>query len=78
MQFSPKDLLVRTRHWNDPTELAMLENLGRTQGGRLWEGRKVPNNDSNSITLIATHVFDTAWTNIGWDVSKPNPQGADA
>ena len=56
----------------------MLKTLVESQGGDFWEGRKVPNNDSNSITPIANGVFDTAWIYYGWDGILAKSQGVDA
>ncbi len=53
-----KDLVgEEIQYWNDPTELAMLKTLVESQGGTLRRSKKVPNNDSNSITPIANGVL---------------------
>lgn len=74
----PKDLVDKTYGtWNDPVELGMLKTLVESQHAQFDKIKKVPNNDSNSITPIENNLFEAAWIYYGWDGILAKSKGID-
>ena len=74
----PKDLVGKTYGtWNDPVELGMLKTLVESQHAQFDKIKKVPNNDSNSITPIENNLFEAAWIYYGWDGILAKSKGID-
>lgn len=65
---APKDMAGKKYGtWNDPIELAMMENLLKKQGADFKSVELVPNTDSNAITAMENGLFDSAWIFHAWD-----------
>ena len=62
--------------WNDPIELAMIQNIVTKDGGNYNKIELVPNTDSNSLTAIENNLFDSAWIFYAWDGIMANNLGA--
>lgn len=65
---NPEDLVgKRYGTWNDPMELAMLQYLVESRGGKYEDVKLVPNTDANTTVSIENDMFDSAWIYYAWD-----------